>query len=54
MPKLSQLKKSSQRTIRRIAKASGITPEEVLRRMLKPTSADGVTTHLDYGVSHNG
>lgn len=54
MPKLTQLKKSSQRTIRKIAKTSGITPEEVLRRMLKPSSADGVTTHLDYGISQNG
>lgn len=53
MPKLSQLKKSSQRTIRRIAKTSGITPEEVLRRMLKPSSAAWVTAHLDYGIVNN-
>ncbi len=54
MPRLNQLKKSSQRTIRRIAKASGISPEKVLRLMLRPSSADEVTTHLNYGISLNG
>lgn len=50
MPKLKELKPSTRRTIARIAKASGITPEKVLRIMLRPTNANGVTTHLRYGV----
>ena len=50
MPKLSELKPSTRKTIKRIAKASGLTPEKVLRVMLKPTNAHGVTTHLTYGV----
>lgn len=50
MPKLDQLKKSTQRTIRRIARASKLTPEKVLRTMLAPSRRHGVTTHLNYGV----
>ena len=50
MPKLKQLKPSTQRTIAKIAKASNMTPEKVLRVMLRPTNANGVTTHLDYGL----
>ena len=50
MPKLKDLKKSSQRTIRKIAEASKIPPEKVLRIMLKPLRANGVTTHLNYGL----
>ncbi len=49
---LNDLKKSTQRTIRKIAKASGISPDEALRKMLKPTSADWVTSHLDYGIAN--
>lgn len=50
MPKLNELKSQTRRTIAKIAKASGLTPEKVLRVMLKPTNANGVTTHLSYGV----
>ena len=50
MPKLNELKVSTQRTIAKIAKASGLTPEKVLRVMLRPTNARGVTTHLSYGI----
>ena len=50
MPKLEQLKKSTQRTIRRIARASKLTPEKVLRAMLAPSRRHGVTTHLNYGI----
>lgn len=50
MPKLKDLKKSTQRTIRKIAEASKISPEKVLRSMLKPSCSRGVTTHLNYGV----
>lgn len=48
--KLEELKPSTRKTIRRIAAASGLNEKEVLRRMLKPSSANGVTTHLNYGV----
>ena len=48
--KLEQLKPSTRKTIRRIAKASGMTEEKVLSAMLKPSSANRVTTHLNYGV----
>lgn len=50
MPKLDQLKKSTQKTIRKIAKASNMTPEKVLRVMLSPSRGNKVTTHLCYGV----
>ena len=50
MPKLKNLKPSTRRTIARIAKASNMSPEKVLRVMLRPTNASGVTTHLNYGV----
>ena len=50
MPKLTQLKQSTQRTIRRIAKASNLSPEKVLKVMLSPNSGRKVTTHLNYGV----
>ena len=48
--KLTDLKVATQRTINKIAKASRLTPEEVLRRMLRPSNADVVTSHLDYGI----
>lgn len=48
--KLTDLKVATQRTIKKIAKASRITPEEVLRRMLRPSNADKVSSHLDYGI----
>lgn len=50
MPKLEQLKKSTQKTIRKIAKASKMTPEKVLRVMLTSSRTNKVTTHLCYGV----
>ena len=50
MPKLEQLKKSTQRTIRKIARASNMPPEKVLRAMLTPSRADKVTSHLNYGL----
>ena len=48
--KLTDLKIATQRTINKIAKASRLTPEEVLRRMMRPSNADVVTSHLDYGI----
>lgn len=50
MPKLEQLKKSTRDTIKKIAKASNLSAEKVLKVMLRPTSTHGVTTHLNYGV----
>lgn len=50
MPKLEQLKKSTQKTIRKIAKASKMTTEKVLRVMLASSRSHKVTTHLCYGV----
>ena len=50
MPTLKQLKPETRETIEKIAKASNLTPEQVLRVMLKPTNSRGVTTHLNYGV----
>ena len=50
MLKLSQLKKSTQETIAKIAKASNMTAEKVLKVMCRPTSANGVTTHLNFGT----
>lgn len=50
MLKLEDLKRSTQRTIRKIARASGMTPQKVLRIMLKTSCKDKVTTHLNYGV----
>jgi hypothetical protein len=54
MPKLTDLKKSSQRTINKIARASKLSPEKVLRIMLKPSCGPKVTTHLNYGVNAIG
>ena len=48
--KLEQLKKSTRETIRKIAKASGMTEKRVLSAMLRPSCAGRVTTPLNYGV----
>lgn len=48
--KLSQLKKSTQLFIKRVAKASGMSPEKVLRTMQKPSCGKGVTSHLVLAV----
>lgn len=48
--KLEHLKKSTRETIRKIAKASGMTEKRVLSVMLRPSCARKVTTHLNYGV----
>lgn len=53
MIKLTDLKKSTQATIAKIAKASNLSPEKVLRIMLKPSCGDMVTTHLNYGLESN-
>ena len=51
MPKLEDLTPATRRTIRHIAKSSGITPEKAIAIMLRPTNSHGVTTHLDYGTA---
>ena len=50
MLKISDLKKSTQHTIERIAKASNMKAETVLRIMLNPNYGKMVTTHLNYGL----
>ena len=50
MPKMNQLSKKTQATILRIAAASNMTPERVIRAMLSPSRGGKVTTHLDYGI----
>ena len=43
-----ELKPATVATLKHIAANSGISKEEVVRRILRPSRADGVTTHLDY------
>lgn len=54
MLKLTDLKKSTQRTIQKIARASKLSPEKVLRIMLRSSCGNKVTTHLNYGVNPMG
>lgn len=48
--KLSQFSQQSQAVIRRIAKASNMSPEKVLRVIEKSSNAQKVNIHLNYGL----
>ena len=45
-----KLKKSTHAVIKKIAVASSLTEDEVIRRIMRSVSADGVATHLSYGL----
>lgn len=48
--KLSQFSKRSQAVIRKIGKASKMSPQKVLQVIAKTSRGGGVNIHLNYGV----
>ena len=48
--KINKMSATGRKTIEKIAKANGMSVEKTVSAMLRPSRANGVTIHLDYGL----